>query len=136
MNSLSLSDPSQSHTDLLDQAMDNQFIKSETLDHHLVPGAHLWRLVRVTVKQDCIDGLFPGQSANFIICHALGGSDDPTGTLPLPESDRLTVLSCPLRFLDQARVRSEKWREAVRAFHHAMPSSISLPTPSSVDTAG
>lgn len=136
MNSLSFSVPSQSQIDLLDYAMNNQFIESETLDHHLVPGAHLWRLVRVTVKQDCVDGLFPGQSANFIICHALGGSDDPTGTLPLPESDRLTVLSCPLHFLDQARVRSAMWREAVHAFHHAMPSSTSLTTPFNADTGG
>lgn len=122
MNQLSTYGSSSAQIDSLDLAMNNQFIQSETIDHHLIAGAHLWRLVRVTVKQDCVDGLFPGQSSNFIICHALGGSDDATGTPPLPESDRLTVLTCPLHFLEQARVRSEKWRKAVHAFHHTTPS--------------
>lgn len=135
MHSLPHSDPIQSQIAILDQSMDNQFIKSETLEHHLVTGSHLWRLVRVTVKQDCVDGLFPGQSANFIICHALGGSDDPTGTPPLPESDRLTVHSCPLRFLEQSRVRSESWRRAVRAFHSS-PSSASSARLASMGTEG
>ncbi len=37
MNSLSHSIPSQSQINMLDYAMNNQFIGSETLDHHLVP---------------------------------------------------------------------------------------------------
>lgn len=103
-------------SDLLSQAMDNQFLTSETLEQHVDANSHVWRLVRVTVKQDCVDGLFPGQSGNFIICQAFG-------KLPLPESDRLMLFSCPLRFLDQARVLSEKWRNSVRAFHSAVTTS-------------
>jgi hypothetical protein len=110
----------QAHVDMLNQPMDNQFIKSETVEHQVVAGIYLWRLVRITAKQDCIRDLSPGFSSLFIFCHLLREMENPFDILGHPESERLGYYSCPLHFLDQAPARSGQWREGVRAFHRSM----------------
>lgn len=90
--------------------------RSEVIAHAL-RGNVLWSVVRVTPKQAGAFDLEEAESTTFIRCDLLKGSGGEWGYKPLDESMHPYYYSCPLAYLEMAPVRSEAWREGVRAYH-------------------
>ena len=91
-------------------------IRSEVIAHTL-RGNVLWSVFRVTASKAGVFGLKEGESTTFIRCDLLKGSQGEWGYKPLDESMHPYYYSCPLAYLEMAPVRSEAWREGVRAYH-------------------
>src|SRR5690606_13477279 len=99
---------------------------------HTLRGNVLWSVVRVTAKQAGVLDLAEGESATFIRCDLLQGSDGEWGHKPLDESMHPYYYSCPLRYLDMAPVQSAEWREGVRIHHEQRRTRRTPATPLAV----
>ena len=95
---------------------ENEHFCSEVIAHAL-RGNVLWSVVRVIPKQAGAFDLKEAESTTFIRCDLLKGSGGEWGYKPLDESMHPYYYSCPLGYLEMAPVRSEAWREGVRAYH-------------------
>lgn len=90
--------------------------RSEVIAHAL-RGNVLWSVVRVIPKQVGAFDLKEEKPTTFIRCDLLQGSQGEWGYKPLDESMHPYYYSCPLSYLEMAPLRSEAWREGVRACH-------------------
>ena len=100
----------------LTTAQESERARSEVIAHTL-RGNVLWSVVRVTASEAGVFDLKEGESTTFIRCDLLKASRGEWGYKPLDESMHPYYYSCPLGYLKMAPVRSEPWREGVRAYH-------------------